>query len=250
MIGCLALYDFDVTQFKIKEWVAYGEEWMAKNGYPPNTIGFSPQTKYVLFNNGKQRLEKEGYERETISFNGGGEPKTSYNWMLMAYFSIDHRTTYLCFDEDTIPFSYGVLEQLLVDLCQLCSPKYGIGFMRDEKHGPDAYAIGFSQGLKLAYENPEHGKERERISKWLDVYRGKEGYQTGDLRDIYPFNVLSQAHLNRLINGHRFQDWVQASTERGQLKQISETVSTWWVEPENIPYVREVLAPSGMILCL
>ena len=49
---------------------------------------------------------------------------------------------------------------------------------------------------------------------------------------------------------HRFQDWVQASGERGQLKQISETVWTWWVKPEKIPAVREALAPSGMILCL
>lgn len=252
MIGCLALYDFDVTQFKVKEWVAYGEEWMIQNGYPPNTMGLPHSGKFLQYNNGKRKLEKENYEqrKEYIHFYGGGEPGTDYAWKLAAYYSEEDRTTYLCFDEETISFSYEILEKLLIDLCKFCSPTYGIGFEREKQYGPDYYARGMSHGLKLAYENPEHGREKERIYKWLDAYRGGEGYQTGDLRDIYPFNVLSQAHLDRVINWHRFHDWIQATPGRGQLKQISETLWTWWIESEKIPAVREALAPSGMILCL
>lgn len=250
MIGCLALYDFDVAQFKAKEWVAYGEDWMAKNGYPPNTMGLHHSGKYLRYNNGKRRLEKEQHKVPDIDFYGGGEPGTDYAWKLAAYYSEKDRTTYLCFDEEIVPFSGEILEQLLTDLCQFYSPKYGIGFKRERKYGPDYYARGMSHGLKLAYEHPEHGKEDDRIFCWQKAYHRKSGtYQSGDLRDIYPFNVISQPHLNRIINGHRFQDWVLTSVGRGQLTQISETVWTWWLEPEQIPPVRDALAPSGMILC-
>lgn len=250
MISCIALYDFDIQQFKLEDWTDYGERWMEQYDYPPNTMGLPHSGKYLRYNNGKRRLEKEKYQVENIDFYAGGEAGTDYAWKLVAYFSKDHRTTYLCFDEDVETFSREVLEELLMNLCQFCSPKYGIGFQREKKYGPGAYVRGISHGLKLAYEDAEHGKEDNRITKWLDVYRGREGYKTGDLRDIYPFNVLSQPHLDRIVNGHRFQDWVQASSERGTLKQVSDTLWTWWVEPDKIPAVREALAPSGMILCL
>lgn len=250
MIGCLALYDFDMTQFKLKDWVAYGEEWMTQNGYPPNTMGLPHSGKFLRFNNGKRRLEKEQYKVPNIDFYAGGEPGTNYAWKLAAYFAEDDRTTYLCFDEEIISFTYEALEKLLIDLCQFCSPKYGIGYLREKKYGPGYYAFGMSHGLKLAYEDPEHGKEDDRITKWLDVYRGNEGYQTGDLRDIYPFNVLCQTHLARIVNGSRLEDWIQATPERGQLKKITDTLWIWWVEPEKISAVREALAPSGIVLCL
>lgn len=252
MIGCLALYDFDVTHFKIKEWVEYGEEWMTVLGYPPNTMGMPHSGKFLRYKNGKRRLEKENYveAKEYLHFYGGGEPGTDYAWKVAAYFAIADRTTYLCFDEEAMTFSYDFLEKLLKDLCQFCSPQYGIGFLRERKYGPGYYAFGMSHGLKMAYENSEHGEERRRISKWLDVYRGKEGYQTGDLRDVYPFNILCQTHLNRDVNGQRFEEWVKAAPERGQLKKVTDTLWTWWVEADHIPAVREALAPTGMILCL
>lgn len=250
MIGCIALYDFDITQFKLKDWVQWGEQWMTTNGYPPNTMGLPHSGKFLRFNNGKKKLEKEQYKVSNIDFYAGGEPGTDYAWKFAAYFAEDMKTTYICFGEDILSFNYEFLEQLLIRFCQFCSPRYGIGYLREKKYGPHYYAEGMSHGLKLAYLNEEHGKQREQINKWLNVYRGNEGYKTGDLRDIYPFNVLSQPHLDRIINGSRFEDWVKATPERGQLKQISDTLWTWWVESDKIPAVREALAPSGMILCL
>lgn len=251
MIGCIALYDFDVTQFKLKEWVEYGEEWMTTLGYPPNTMGIPPSTKYMLYKNGKKKLEKAEYKKEDVTFYGGGEPGTGYPWKLAAYFAEDDKTTYLCFDEETMTFSYDFLEKLLKDLSRFCLLHYGIGFLREYKYGPDSYVLGVSEGLKMAYQNPEHGEESERIHNWLKQYRYASGtYKTGDLRDVYPFNVLCQVHLDREVNGQRFEEWVTASPERGQLKKVTDTLWTWWVEADHIPAVREALAPSGMILCL
>lgn len=250
MIGCLALYDFDMTQFDLKGWVNYEEVWMTENGYPPNTIGLPHSGKFLRYVNGKRRLEKEQYKVRDIDFYGGGEPGTDYAWKLTVCFSVDDQIIYLCFDEEVMCFSYEILEKLLLDLCQYCSPKYGIGFERERKYGPGPYAHGMPQGLKYDYENPEHGKQRQQIYKWVDVYRRKDGYHTGDFRDIYPFNVLSQPHLDRIVDGQRFQDWVQASADRGTLKQVSDALWTWWIEDDKIPAVRDALAPSGMILCL
>lgn len=251
MIGCLALYDFDVTQFKLKDWVEWGESWMTANDYAPNTMGLPHSGKFLRYNNGKKKLEKENYSSSNLDFYAGGEAGTDYVWKMAAYFADDDRTTYLCFDEEIISFNYEILEQLLIDLSKFCSPQYGIGFLREKKYGPDPYALGYSHGLKYAYQNEEHGKENDRIHCWMKSYvRKSRTYKTGDLRDIYPFNVLSPPHLDRIVNGSRFQDWVQASSERGQLRQISDHLWTWWVGADKIPAVREALAPSGMILCL
>lgn len=250
MIGCLALYDFDVNKFDIKEWVAYCEKWMTENGNPPNTMGLPHSGKYLRYNNGKRKLEKENFNSSDLDFYAGGEPGTNRFWKTVAYFAQDDRTSYICFDEEIISFSYDVLEKLLADLCQFCSPHYAIGFEREMKYGPGAYSVGISHGLKLAYENAEHGKEDDRIHEWMKAYRISKTYKTGDLRDIYRFNVLSQAHMVRFIGGQRFEEWIQGSANRGTLKKISDTLWTWWVEPENISSVREALAPTGMILCL
>lgn len=131
------------------------------------------------------------------------------------------------------------------------SSKFSRRWAKNPKYGPDSYVLGVSEGLKMAYQNPEHGEESERIHNWLKQYRYASGtYKTGDLRDVYPFNVLCQVHLDREVNGQRFEEWVTASPERGQLKKVTDTLWTWWVEADHIPAVREALAPSGMILCL
>ena len=253
MIGCIALYDFDISHFKLKEWVEYGEEWMTGLGYPSNTMGLPHSGKFLLYKNGKRRLEKENYAeiKKYVHFYGGGEAGTNYGWKISTCYHGEEKTLHLCFDEETMTFSYDFLEKLLKDLGQFCSPHYGIGFLREKKYGPDYYALGYSHGLKMAYQNPEHGKESERIYCWRTKYHRPSGtYQTGDLRDVYPFNVLCQAHLDRDVNGQRFEEWVKASPERGQLKQVTDSLWTWWVEADHIPAVREALAPSGMILCL
>lgn len=250
MIGCIALYDFDVKQFKLREWVVYCENWMTENGFPPNTIGLPHSGKYLRYSNGKRRLEKENFISSDVDFYGGGEPGTDRFWKTLAYFAEDDKTTYLCFDEENIFFTYEMLEKLIIDLCQFCAPHYAIGFEREMKYGPGSYSIGISHGLKMAYENAEHGQENTRIQKWMKAYRMSKTYKTGDLRDVYRFNMLSQPHVDRLINGQRFEEWVQASPDRGHLKKISDTLWTWWVEPEKIPTVRKTLAPTGMILCL
>lgn len=104
MIGCIALYDFDVEQFQLEKWLMWTEFWMDSLECSPNTMGLPHSGKFLQFRNGKRKLEKNGYNIENIDFYGGGEPRTDHAWKLAASFDKDNKTTYLCFDPETLSF--------------------------------------------------------------------------------------------------------------------------------------------------
>ena len=92
--------------------------------------------------------------------------------------------------------------------------------------------------------------EAEQISELARKYhRPDRNYQTGDLRDIYPMNIPSSLHLDREVLGMRFEDWV-SNQAHGKLELLDENLFAWCVDEKDIPEVREVLKPTGMMLCI
>ncbi|MBN9565641.1 MAG: hypothetical protein J0G29_06085, partial [Alphaproteobacteria bacterium] len=73
---------------------------------------------------------------------------------------------------------------------------------------------------------------------------------TGMLRDVYPLNFLSQAHLANQVEGMPFDQWVASDLARGTLNPLTDSMWSWRVEEDNIPAIREALRPTGLVLCI
>lgn len=71
----------------------------------------------------------------------------------------------------------------------------------------------------------------------------------GDLRDIYPMNLVMDVHLNReVIPGTPLRSFIESEPSHGTLKAVDDVRFVWCVESENIAQLREALRPSGIIV--
>jgi hypothetical protein len=148
-------------------------------------------------------------------------------------------------DNALIAFDVAVWNQLIQKLANFFQPSYGYGFQRSFKKGPKWYPFGIIGG-NIEYRSAES----ELITCWANAYcRQKGKYRTGDLRDIYPLNVLSSAHNQRMVDGMALFDWINADSNRGALTKLSENLWSWWVKDEQIEMVRSALKPTGILLC-
>lgn len=254
LANVIALHDFESAAVDVKSWFSYVVEWFRKNGLEPTRIGVTGTpykgTKTIIFRNGLKRLEEHNYKDvEGISLYATPPDHSTdmFDGIFILEYSDSNRGDFiLCWDNQIAPFSKKYCQRLLIDICPFLKPKYGYAFQRLFTQGPSFYPMGI-----ISSEKKLEQEERDKISTWGNEYPMDDGiYQTGDLRDIYPLNILSDAHLKRSVNGYPFEEWIKAVPQRGNLDQISDTLWTWWIEPDHIPAVREALAPSGMILCL
>ena len=75
-------------------------------------------------------------------------------------------------------------------------------------------------------------------------------YKTGDLRDLYPMNLLSKEHEKHVIEGLLFFNLIKADPQRGELIELNPSLWAWWIEADNISSVREALRPLGWVIAI
>jgi hypothetical protein len=129
-------------------------------------------------------------------------------------------------------------------------PPYGIGYQRDQKHGPVFYALGinFSYGPTDEFSGPEYDAA-VRVSHWTDAM-DERVYMQGILRDIYPYNFLTEPQLTRNVGVKPLNDWISTDSSRGELSHFEGDVWLWSVPDEQIPTLRDELRQHGMIFGL
>lgn len=132
-------------------------------------------------------------------------------------------------------------------------PAYGIGFSRRRENGPDFYAIGCPFGTDVAFSGPEY-EEDLTTGRWSDGM-DEAVYHDGILRDVYPWSLLTDRHLQRDIDGRPLWAWIQADSQRGELSPFpsasgDSAYTQWTVAPESLPVVRRQLAAAGGLYVL
>ena len=105
------------------------------------------------------------------------------------------------------------------------------------------YATGISQGL--GHTGDEY-LEALDISFWVDA-KNLQIWRQGLLRDIYPWNFVTPAHLERTIDGVTLEQWIGQKPDRGQLSVVESGVVLWKVPDVNLPEIRLALQRSGAI---
>ena len=258
LANSIVLHDFETpTPEIVKRWFYYTVQFFEDNGLIPNRMGGTGKPKKTIaFERARKQHESDEFHEVTqAGLWFGAVPSTATQEGLDSIFSTHldiregkrNKTLVLTFDNQIVFFSEPTIDKLVSDLSQFFKPKYGYAYQRDFKKGPTWYPFGVCVGLDWDKDK----EERSELTKWNDKYHMPEGrYKTGDLRDIYPLNLLSAAHQEHIVDGKPFFEWITADPKRGTLTQINDSLWAWWVEPDHIPYVREVLRPLGWVIAI
>ncbi len=90
-------------------------------------------------------------------------------------------------------------------------------------------------------------KEGEEIAKWGVYGVDQCKIQGGLLRDVYPLNFLTSAHLERCVEQVKLLAWIAEADWRGTVSLFQNSIHLWRVPAEGINPVRKSLSKSGIV---
>ena len=246
----VALYGFDVRGESLALLYEDLLTWFDAHDCHPDKLsvhgeGFSG--KVEAFSRYHLRLKERGFETiEYFSISSLLAEATLpiHDWKMTA--DVSSRSSYAVFAADS---SLVSMEGSMLDITRRAvehlRPLYGIGYRRERRLGPVLYAIGLSYGIN-AFSGPQY-EEMLRISRWSDTGKRGQVYRQGLLRDVYPYNFLTEAQLSAPVGGTRLGEWIRLGAERGELAPFEGNVSLWTVDDAARPRVRKVLQEAGLI---
>ena len=246
LCNCIVLYDYSPGQCDLKGWFEYMEKWAEDIGIPWES-GSNLTGKLILFRNAKRKYEKMDFiSIESLSILGGvSEPGTHLDWKSYANFSREDKDElFLCFPEKSQLFNKENLKKVLDNLLSFGDFKYGICYQRPYNMGPADYAGGALGGIDLPRE------EESKIGSWNRKYTlNPHYYRTGLLRDVYPFNIFVQTHLNEKVGDQTLEQWIRSNSRHGTLDKLTDNHWLWSIVPEDIAAAQEILQEAGLLLC-
>lgn len=250
LANCIALHDFANVPDSLRDFIHYIFDFFRKNGIEPTRMASQKTDKTVSVKIGTKQWEAVDYKgaKDMVIHatppNHGGDMFDSIFTMsldLEIFF-----TLVLCFDDQILGFNPEIIERTAKDLSSFFGAQYGYAYQRKFSQGPTFYPYGVHGGNER-----DSDEDRKKITKWNHEYRMSDGnYKTGDLRDLYPYNFLSKAHLDRTVLGMPLKAWIEADPSRGTLTKLTDTLWSWHVDPCHIDAVRDALTPTGLLICL
>lgn len=93
------------------------------------------------------------------------------------------------------------------------APRYGFGFYRQFGLGPEYFVVG--HGFGGISEQVDWIRIREwghEISGDRDKHPNRHRYERGLILDVFPMNVLTDAHLRQKVGDISFHDWTPRAT--------------------------------------
>lgn len=248
----LAFYDFAESKYDLKGWTDYVVNLFKKYGLEPTRMGISPATqKMRTYTREVKKLDK----LDTSTITGISIKATINNsddchndQIFTAIFDIGLKpeitSCVLTLDNAFVQLGIDTWNNIAKNMATFFKPRYGYVYQRSYKTGPEWYALGISCDLKSG------DPETEIIALWSKAYRSmKSTYKTGDMRDVYPINILSASHNERSVEDVPLFDWINADASHGKLTKLSENLWSWFVDEKQIEVVRNILKPTGILLC-
>jgi hypothetical protein len=224
--------------------------WMAEVGHPPGKVsvhGTGHSGKPIAARTAEGKLQKSGFKGVTdltLFALGEGARIPLRDYLIMASCSTEGSYAFVAGRTSVVSLSSTSLLPVLHSLSDLLRPSYGIGFTRESRLGPAMYAIGMSEGLGPS--GREYAESLE-ISRWGDLGMVREVFREGFLRDVYPWNLLNQAQLDRQVDGLSLREWIAHDPERGALTPASIDRWLWEVSSRRVSAVGESLRRAGVL---
>lgn len=126
----------------------------------------------------------------------------------------------------------------LVEFSNILTPSYG--FAADES-GPAAFTSSFGIGSSEA--DPTTLRRIDDLGRSL----GQTKEHLVKIHDVYPLNVLNDAHLKCDIRGVALEAWIEAGGH-GELTRIKEGMHIWTVADDIRPGIRDILFKAGALI--
>ena len=247
----IVFHDFDVNQVDVKGLFYFIEQWFIERGYSPNRAEYQaeelPEIKSTkTFKHAKRSLERINFCNIENYFLMHTLADGSDGTDFIFYAGVNTREKCLefMFDNNEYKFTQEHVNELMRGLLHFVKPRYGYVYQKDFSLGPVYYNVG------MIYGNKHTDTEETLINKWFYYYGVDQKYQTGQYRDIYPYNIICEKHLEQEVEGKKLADWISGDPRYGTLTQLKENLWIWHVFEENISIVREALRPTGQVICI
>jgi hypothetical protein len=251
----LALYGIEHDPVSTAEFYAAIVQWCDRLGCIPNKSlvhgdGFSG--KCISFKHNNNKLIQKGFasvsdfELFTIPDNA---KNPMFEYLVDIIYAPDSFGSYSIISINNeiacvIDSLYSPIVKLVI---QTLKPVYGIGYLRELGKGPSLYAVGIGQGREIEEYSGAAYEEGVRHSHWGGAGMQKEIYREGVIRDIYPWNLLNNKHLDFPIDGIPFRQWIQGDRNRGSLTALTDECWLWEISEAAISGIRPILWNSGII---
>jgi len=247
----LAFYGLNPSPKVGEDFFLTAGQWFSELGYPPDKMSVSGKGhsgKVGDYRRATSKLQKTGFsEVESFSMYASKPNAFIEEFFASAFFAHADRhggdavvavPSSLIARETWLPVARKIIENV--------RPAYGIGFKRELGLGPVWYALGVCYGGDPVPTGEAYEEERN-ISRWCDMGRVKQVYREGLLRDVYPWNFLTQTQLTKEVGGVLLEQWIRQDARRGTLSPLCDGVSLWEVGEAHLPAVRQALHQAGTI---
>jgi hypothetical protein len=250
--SAVVFYGIAAGKTQAKDYYRLIVEWFTDLGFPPDKLsvhGTGHSKGLSSFSRSDLKIRRNDFKDVTYFELVSSTPnaRTGHDYFLEASYRCDAGDAYVnvIARSSLATLTSSSLLPIARRIVQLLMPAYGIGFTRDHSLGPELYAIGVNFGND-ATSGPAY-EQKVLISRWCDTGMVEQVWRDGVLRDVYPWNFLTEPQLNRLIDGVRLEEWIRADIARGTINHLSASVSHWELKDKQIPGVRSALERAGAI---
>lgn len=242
----IAFYGIDVSTEAISNFYDFIVTCFTGLDYPPDLlaiegIGFSG--KPIGFTRIHKRLQKTGFS-EVTSFS-------LYSSLPEAKIPRDDYFLMCALDRESVSCALisirlniaNFTDRTILNIAQLAikalNPSYGIGYIRDNKLSPSLYAFGICHGQKTLTDDAYD--QVLNSNRWGNLAMKRQVYRQGVIRDVFPWNFLTEDQLSAKVGKIPLREWIQQSPAHGLLTKFTDNVWLWEVEEATIARVREPL---------
>ncbi len=153
-------------------------------------------------------------------------------------------------DQAAVPDLKGTFKRIVQLVSDELQPIYGIGLSMPYFWGPRAFAQGSSSSRFATVDKTFYGppaQMREQSFAFGRTFRADRDkrHLNENLRDVFPFNLLSRGHLDRRLEGKPLETWI-VENAYGALRQLSSVTWQWDVAPEDVQKIRKRLIDAGL----
>ncbi len=148
---------------------------------------------------------------------------------------------------DHICSANALVKAIAGPIFEATGPCYGGAFNFPILFGPDGYRVSLAV-VPRGVSTMANREYSARITRWRDnLWHRKLRPSSGYFREVYPVNLLLEAHLHMPFQDRPLSEFMTAN---GSLRpfQFQNEMYQWDVPVEMIEEVREQLEPSGLIL--
>ncbi|UCI27687.1 hypothetical protein [Mesorhizobium sp. B2-8-5] len=144
----------------------------------------------------------------------------------------------------------GTFQRITRLVCEELQPVYGIGLSMPYFWGPRAFARGSASSRFATVDKTVYGpplEMKEQSFAFGPIFRAESARRQLDqkIRDLFPFNLLSEGHLNRQIDGKYLENWIEENSF-GVLRKVSAVTWQWNVPSPDVQSIRKRLIEADL----